>query len=325
MKLPRRNFLHLAAGAAAVLAMPRVASALDYPTRPVRIIVGFPPGGGVDIAARLVGQWLSERLGQSFVVENRPGAASNVATEAVVRAAPDGYTLLLAFSVNAINATFYDNLKFNFIREIAPVAAIIREPDVMVVNPSVPAVTVAEFIAYAKANPHKLNLGSGGTGTPSHVNGELFKMMTDTDFVHVPYRGISPALTDLLGGQVQIMFASTSSCLGYIKTGKLRALAVTTTTRSEQLPDVPTVADFVPGFEASLWYGVGAPETTPAEIIDKLNKQINAGLAEPTLKARFADLGGTVITGSPADFGKLIAEDTDKWGKVIRAANIKAE
>ena len=325
MKLSRWNFLHLAAGAAAVLAMPRVASALDYPTRPVRIIVGFPPGGGVDIAARLVGQWLSERLGQSFVVENRPGAASNVATEAVVRAAPDGYTLLLAFSVNAINATLYDNLKFNFIREIAPVAAIIREPDVMVVNPSVPAVTVAEFIAYAKANPHKLNMGSGGTGTPSHVNGELFKMMTGTDVVHVPYRGISPALTDLLGGQVQIMFASTSSSIGYIKTGRLRALAVTTTTRSEQLPDVPTVADFVPGFEASIWYGVGAPETTPAEIIAKLNKQINAGLAEPTLKARFADLGGTVITGSPADFAKLIADDTEKWAKVIKFANIKPE
>ena len=325
MKLSRWNFLHLAAGAAAVLAMPRVASALDYPTRPVRIIVGFPPGGGVDIAARLVGQWLSERLGQSFVVENRPGAASNVATEAVVRAAPDGYTLLLAFSVNAINATLYDNLKFNFIREIAPVAAIIREPDVMVVNPSVPAVTVAEFIAYAKANPHKLNMGSGGTGTPSHVIGELLKMMTGTDLVHVPYRGISPALTDLLGGQVQIMFASTSSSIGYIKTGRLRALAVTTTTRSEQLPDVPTVADFVPGFEASIWYGVGAPETTPAEIIAKLNKQINAGLAEPTLKARFADLGGTVITGSPADFAKLIADDTEKWAKVIKFANIKPE
>ena len=325
MKLSRWNFLHLAAGAAAVLAMPRVASALDYPTRPVRIIVGFPPGGGVDIAARLVGQWLSERLSQSFVVENRPGAASNVATEAVVRAAPDGYTLLLAFSVNAINATLYDNLKFNFIREIAPVAAIIREPDVMVVNPSVPAVTVAEFIAYAKANPHKLNMGSGGTGTPSHVNGELFKMMTGTDLVHVPYRGISPALTDLLGGRVQIMFASTSSSIGYIKTGRLRALAVTTTTRSEQLPDVPTVADFVPGFEASIWYGVGAPETTPAEIIAKLNKQINAGLAEPTLKARFADLGGTVITGSPADFAKLIADDTEKWAKVIKFANIKPE
>ena len=325
MKLSRWNFLHLAAGAAAVLAMPRVASALDYPTRPVRIIVGFPPGGGVDTAARLVGQWLSERLGQSFVVENRPGAASNVATEAVVRAAPDGYTLLLAFSVNAINATLYDNLKFNFIREIAPVAAIIREPDVMVVNPSVPAVTVAEFIAYAKANPHKLNMGSGGTGTPSHVIGELLKMMTGTDLVHVPYRGISPALTDLLGGQVQIMFASTSSSIGYIKTGRLRALAVTTTTRSEQLPDVPTVADFVPGFEASIWYGVGAPETTPAEIIAKLNKQINAGLAEPTLKARFADLGGTVITGSPADFAKLIADDTEKWAKVIKFANIKPE
>ena len=325
MKLRRRTFLHLSACAALLPAMPRAASALDYPTRPVRIIVGFPPGGGVDIAARLVGQWLSERLSQSFVVENRPGAASNVATEAVVRAAPDGYTLLLAFSVNAINATLYDNLKFNFIREIAPVAAIIREPDVMVVNPSVPAVTVAEFIAYAKANPHMLNVGSGGTGTPSHVIGELLKMMTGTDLVHVPYRGISPALTDLLGGQVQIMFASTSSSIGYIKTGRLRALAVTTTTRSEQLPDVPTVADFVPGFEASIWYGVGAPETTPAEIIAKLNKQINAGLAEPTLKARFADLGGTVITGSPADFAKLIADDTEKWAKVIKFANIKPE
>jgi tripartite-type tricarboxylate transporter receptor subunit TctC len=318
MKLPRRTLLHLAAGAAMLPAVPQIASAQNYPTRPVRIIVGFPPGGGVDIAARLVGQWLSERLGQSFVAENRPGAASNVATEAVVRAAPDGYTLLLAFSVNAINATFYDNLKFNFIRDIAPVAAIIREPDVMVVNPSVSAGTVAEFIAYAKANPHKLNMASGGNGTPSHVNGELFKMMTGTDLVHVPYRGISPALTDLLGGQVQVMFAFTSSSIGYIKAGKLRALAVTTTTRSEQLPDVPTVADFVPGFEGSLWYGIGAPAATPSEIIALLNKEVNAGLADSKMKARFADFGGTVLPGSSADFGKLIAEDTEKWAKVVK-------
>jgi tripartite-type tricarboxylate transporter receptor subunit TctC len=272
MKLPRRKFLHLAAGAAVLPAVSSTALALDYPTRPVRIIVGFPPGGGVDVAARLVAQWLSERLGQSFVVENRPRAASNVATEAVVRAAPDGYTLLLAFSVNAINATLYDNLNFNFIRDIAPVAAITREPEIMVVNPSVPAVTVAEVIAYAKANPHNLNMGSGGTGTPSHVNGELFKMMTGIDMVHVPYRGISPALTDLLGGRVQVMFASTSSSIGYIKADKLRALAVTTTTRSEQLPDVP-VADFVPGFEGSVCYGIGAPAATPSEIIALLNKE----------------------------------------------------
>ena len=325
MKLPRRNFLHLAAGAAAVLAMPRVASALDYPTRPVRIIVGFPPGGGVDIAARLVGQWLSERLGQSFVVENRPGAASNVATEAVVRAAPDGYTLLLAFSVNAINATLYNNLNFNFVRDIAPVAAIIREPDIMVVNPSVPAGTVAEFIAYAKAKPHKLNMASGGNGTPSHVNGELFKMMTSIDMVHVPYRGISPALTDLLGGQVQVMFASTSSSIGYVKAAKLRALAVTTTTRSEQLPDVPTVADFVPGFEGSLWYGIGAPPATPSEIIVLLNREVNAGLADRKMGARFADFGATVLPGSSADFGRLITKDTEKWAKVIKFADIKLE
>ena len=325
MKLPRRKFLHLAAGAAALSPLSDTALALDYPTRPVRIIVGFPPGGGVDSAARLVGQWLSERLGQSFVVENRPGAASNVATGAVVRGAPDGYTLLLAFSVNAINATVYDNLNFNFIRDIAPVAAICREPEIMVVNPSVPAGTVAEFIAYAKANPHKLNMASGGKGTPSHVNGELFKMMTSTDMVHVPYRGISPALTDLLGGRVQVMFASTSSSIGYVKAAKLRALAVTTTTRSEQLPDVPTVADFVPGFEGSLWYGIGAPAATPSEIIVLLNREVNAGLADRKMRARFADFGATVLPGSSADFGRLITEDTEKWAKVIKFADIKPE
>ena len=279
----------------------------------------------MDSAARLVGQWLSERLGQSFVVENRPGAASNVATGAVVRGAPDGYTLLLAFSVNAINATVYDNLNFNFIRDIAPVAAICREPEIMVVNPSVPAGTIAEFIAYAKANPHKLNMASGGKGTPSHVNGELFKMMTSIDMVHVPYRGISPALTDLLGGRVQVMFASTSSSIGYVKAAKLRALAVTTTTRSEQLPDVPTVADFVPGFEGSLWYGIGAPAATPSEIIVLLNREVNAGLADRKMRARFADFGATVLPGSSADFGRLITEDTEKWAKVIKFADIKPE
>ena len=288
-------------------------------------IVGFAAGGAPDILARLMGQWLSERLGQPFVIENRPGAGSNIATEAVVRAPPDGYTLLLVSPANAINATLYDKLNFNFIRDIAPVAGIIREPHVMVVNPSVPAKTVPEFIAYAKANPGKLNMASAGNGTAAHVAGELFKMMTGVDMVHVPYRGAAPALTDLLGGQVQVMFAAMPASIEYIRAGKLRALAVTTATRSEALPDIPTVGEFVPGYEASAWFGVGAPKNTPAEIIDKLNKEINAALADPKIKARLADLGGTVLPGSPADFGKLIADETEKWGKVIRAANIKPE
>ena len=325
MKRPRREFLYLAAGAAALAAASRFATAQTYPTRPVRLIVGFPPGGATDIAARLMGQWLSERLGQQFVIENRPGAGSNIGTEAVVRAPPDGYTLFLAYSANAINATLYDKLNFNFIRDIAPVAGISRETSVMLVNPSVPAKTVPEFIAYAKANPGKINFASGGNGTPPHVFGELFKMMTGVNLVHVPYRGGAPALTDLLGGQVQVMFATPGTSIEYIRAGKLRALAVTTATRSEALPDVPTVGDFLSGFEASVWLGVGAPKNTPAEIIDRLNKEINGVLADPKIKARFADLGSTVRPGSPADFGKLIAEDTEKWAKVIKSAGIKAE
>jgi len=325
MKLPRRTFLHLAAGAAALPAVSRFAWAQTYPSRPVRIVVGFPPGGGADITARLIGQWLSERLGQQFIIENRPGAATNIATEAVVRAAADGYTLLLVHSSNAMNATLYEKLNFNFIRDIAPVASIIVVPNVMLVHPSVPAKTVAEFIAYAKANPGKINLASGGIGGPSHLAGELFKAMAGVNLVHVPYRGGGPAVNDLLGGQVQVYFASTPASIEYIKAGTLRALAVASATRSEMLPDIPTVGEFVPGYEAPTWYGLGAPKNTPAEIVDKLNIEINAGLADPKLRVRLADLGGTVMMGSPADFGKLIADETEKWGKVIRAANIKAE
>jgi tripartite-type tricarboxylate transporter receptor subunit TctC len=325
MRLPRRRFLHLAAGAAALPAVSRIARAQAYPSRPVRIIVGFPPGGGVDIVARLIGQWLSERLGQQFIVDNRPGAGSNIAAEAVVRSQPDGYTLLLVFSANATNATLYDKLNFNFIRDIAPVGGIIRVPGVMVVNPSFSTRTVPEFIAYATANPGKVNMASGGNGTPPHVSGEQFKMMAGVNMVHVPYRGGAPALTDLLGGQVQVMFASMPSSIEYIRAGKLRALAVTTATRSEALPDIPTVANFVPGFEASEWTGLGVPKSTPAEIIGRLNKEINAALVDPKIREKLADLGGTVLAGSPADFGKLIAEETEKWGKVIRAANIRAD
>jgi tripartite-type tricarboxylate transporter receptor subunit TctC len=325
MKLPRRNFLHLAAGAAALPALPRIARAQAYPTRPVRIIVGFPAGGGIDIVARLMGQWLSERLGQPFVIDNRPGAATNIATEAVVRAAADGYTLLLVHSSNAMNATLYEKLNFNFIRDIAPVASIMVVPNVMLVHPSVPAKTVPEFIAYAKANPGKINLASGGIGGPSHVAGELFKMMAGIDLVHVPYRGGGPALTDLLGGQVQVYFATTVASIEYIRAGRLRALAVASATRSETLPDIPTVGEFVPGYEAPTWYGLGTPKNTPAEIVAKLNKEINAALADPNMKTRLADLGGDVLALSPADFGKLIADDTEKWGKVIRAANIKPD
>jgi tripartite-type tricarboxylate transporter receptor subunit TctC len=325
MKLPRRNFLHLAAGAAALPAVSRIAWAQPYPSRPVRIVVGLAPGGANDIVARLLGQRLSERLGQPFVIENRPGGGGNIATEAVVRAPADGYTLLMVGSYNAINATLYDNLNFNFIRDIAPVASIATNPLVMEVHPSVAAKTVPEFIAYAKANPGKINMASPGIGSAPHLAGELFKMRAGVDMVHVPYRGGVPALTDLLGGQVQVYFPGTVSSIEYIKTGRLRALAVTAATRSEALPDLPTVGEFVPGYEASSWFGVGAPKATPAEIVDKLNKEINAGLADPKIKARFADLGGTPLVGSPADFGKLIAEETEKWGKVIRAANIKPE
>ena len=326
VKLPhRRKFLHLAAGAAALPAVSRIARAQAYPSRPVRIIVGFPAGGLSDVLARLMGQWLSERLGQPFVIENRPGAGGNIGAETVVKAAPDGYTLYLSSSPNAISATLYDNLNFNFIRDIAPVASISISPLVMEVNPSVPAKTVPEFIAYAKANPGKLNMASNGNGTTSHLAGELFKMMTGINMLHVPYRGAAPALTDLIGGQVQVMFDVMASSIEHIRAGKLRALAVTTATRSEALPDVPNVGEFLPGFEASAWQGVGVPKNTPTEIVDKLNKEINAGLADPKLRARLADLGGTVIGGSPADFGKLIADETEKWGKVIRAANIKPE
>jgi tripartite-type tricarboxylate transporter receptor subunit TctC len=325
MKLPRRKFLHLAAGAAALPAVSRFAWAQGYPTRPVRVIVPFAPAGGSDITARLIGQWLSERLGQPFVIENRPGGGGNIGTEAVVRASPDGYTLLYVTTANAINATLYDKLNFNFVRDIAPVATISRNTYVMVVHPSMPAKTVPEFIAYAKAHPRKVNMASAGNGSPPHVSGELFKMMTGVDMVHVPYRSGGPALNDLLGGQVQVYFATTISSIGYIRAGRLRALAVTTATRSDALPDIPTVAEFVPGYEASSWYGVGAPKATPAEIVEKLNKEINAGLADPKIKARLADLGGDVFVLSTADFGKLIADETEKWGNVIQALNIKAE
>jgi tripartite-type tricarboxylate transporter receptor subunit TctC len=320
---PRRRFLSLAAGAAALPAVSRIARAQAYPTRPVRWIVGFPAGGTADIVARLIGQWLSERLGQQFIIENRPGAASNIAAEAVVRSPRDGYTLLSVGVPNAVNATVYDKLNFNFIGDIAPVSGTIRTGYVMEINPSVPAKTVPEFIAYTQASQAKVNMASSGTGTGPHVAGELFKMMTGIDMLHVPYRGDAPALTDLIGGQVQVYFGALPASIEHFRSGKLRALAVTTATRSEILPDVPTVGDFVPGYEASSWHGVGAPKGTPADIVDKLNREINAALADPRIKARFADLGATVIPGSPANFGKLIAEETEKWAKVIRAANIK--
>ena len=325
MKLPRRNFLHLAAGAAALPAVSRLAWAEAYPARSVRIMVGFAAAGGADIVARLIGQWLSERLGQPFVIENRPGAAGNISTEAVVRSAPDGYTLLLAASPNAINASLYDKLNFNFIRDIAPVASIMHSANVMVVHPSVPATTVSEFITHAKANAGKISMASAGNGSTSHISGELFKMMTAVNIVHVPYRGNGPALTDLLGGQVQVMFPSVTSSIEYIRSGKVRALGVTTAIRSEALPDIPMVAEFLPGYESSFWYGIGAPKATPIEIVDKLNREINAGLADPKLKARLADQGGDVLALSPADFGRLIADETEKWGNVIRALNIKAD
>jgi tripartite-type tricarboxylate transporter receptor subunit TctC len=325
VKLPRRKFLHLAACAAALPALSRIAWAQSYPTRPVRIIVGQAAGSGSDIAARLLGQRLSERLGQPFVVENRPGAGGNIATEAVVRALPDGYTLLLVTAANAINATLYDKLSFVFLRDIAPVAGIFRVPQVMEVNPSIPAKTVPEFIAFAKANPGKVNMASAGTGTGSHIAGELFKMMAGVNLVHVPYRGAGPAVTDLLGGQVQVDFPSTPASMPHIKAGRLRALAVTTATRADVLPEVPVMGDFVPGYEASAWLGFGAPKDTPAAIIDVLNSEVNAGLADPMIKARFADLGATVLPGSPADFGKLIADETEKWAKVVKFAGIKAD
>ena len=325
MKLPRRKFLHLTAGAAALPALPRFALAQAYPVGPVRIIVPYAPAGVGDITARLVGQWLLERLGQTFVIENRPGAGANIGTEVVVHAAADGYTLLFVSPANAINATLYANLRFNFIRDITPVASISRGANVMVVHPSFPAKTVPEFIAYAKANPGKVSMASAGNGSAPHICGELFKMMAGVDMVHVPYRGGGPALTDLLGGQVQVYFATTASSVEYIRAGKLRALAVTTATRSEALPDTPTMSEFIPGYEASGFYGLAAPKNTPAEIVDKLNNEINAALADPKMKAQLAEFGGVPMPMTPADFGRLIADETEKWAKVIKFASIKAD
>jgi tripartite-type tricarboxylate transporter receptor subunit TctC len=318
MSLPRRRFLRLAAGAAAAPMLAPVAWAQAYPSRPVRIIVGFPPGGAADITARLMGQWLSERLGQPFVVENRPGAGTNIATEAVAKAAPDGYTLLLVSVANTVNATLYEKLNFDFIRDVAPVAGLIRGPLVMELNPSVPAHTIPEFIAYAKANPGKINMGSAGNGTPGHMAGELFKMSTGLDLVHVPYRGAAPALTDLLAGQVQLVFDNLPTSLEYIRAGKVRALAVTTATRSEAVPEMPTVSEFVPGYEVSSWFGIGAPKSASAEIVDKLNADINAGLADPNMKARIADMSSVPLPLTPAALGKLIVEETEKWAKVVK-------
>jgi tripartite-type tricarboxylate transporter receptor subunit TctC len=325
MRVPRRQLLYLAAGAAALPAVSRFAKAQSYPTRPVRIVVGFTAGGSTDIGARLIGQWLQDRLGQPFLIENRPGAGTNIATESVVRAPPDGYTLLMVGPSSAVNATLYDKLSFVFLRDIAPVASLIRQPQIMLANPSLAAKTVPELIAYAKANPGKITMASAGIGSTGHLVGEFFKLTAGVNLVHVPYRGAGPALTDLLGGQVLMSFAGLSGSIEYIRTGKLRALAVTTATRSEALPDVPTVGESVPGFEAGDWLGIGAPRNTPAEIIDRLNKEIAVALAEPKIKTRFADLGGTATALTPSEFGKLVADETEKWAKVIRAANIKPE
>jgi len=321
----RRTFLQLAAAGLAAPAFSRAAMAEDYPSRPVRIVAGFAAGGGVDITARLIGQWLNERLGQSFVVENRTGAGGNIGTEAVVGAAPDGYTLLLATVPNAVNAALYNNLKFNFIRDIAPVAGIIRVPMIILLHPSMPVKTVPELIAYAKANPGKVNMASAGNGSAPHMAGELFKMMAGVNMVHVPYRGQGPALTDLLGGEVQVLFATAPGTTDYIASGKLRALAVTTAGRAEVAPDLPPVGDFVPGYETSQWYGMCAPARTPAEIIGKLNKEINAGISDATMKTRLAALGGEPLPGTPAEFGKLIAEETEKWAKVVQAGGLKPD
>jgi tripartite-type tricarboxylate transporter receptor subunit TctC len=325
MKLLRREFLHLAAGAVGLPLATRIATAQAYPSRPVRFLVGFGAGGAPDILARLMGQWLSDRLGQPFVVENKVGGSSVIATEAVVQAPADGHTLLLASLANAVNATLYDKLNYNFIRDIAPVGGISRDPNVMVVVPTFPAKTVPEFVDYAKANPGKINMASPGVGTSPHMAGELFKFMTGTDMAHVAYRGSAPVLTDLLGGQVQVYFAPIAASIEFIRAGKLRALAVTTAMRTDALPDVPTMADFVLGYDSSAFYGIGAPKNTPADIVSKLNKEINAGLADATLKKRFTDLGSVAFPGSPADFGKLVADETEKWAKVIKFANIKPE
>ena len=325
MKLPRRTFLHLAAAAAALPVASGIVLAQTYPTRPVRLIVPFGPAGATDITARLIGQWLSERLGQQFVIENRSGAGGNVGTEAVVRAAPDGYTLGLFGTPSAINATLYDKLNFNFVRDIAPIAPIVRFPYIMVVNPSFPPKTLPEFIAYAKANPGKINMASPGIGSVPHVNGELFKVMTGINMVHVPYRSAAAVMADLLSGQVQLYFGTTASSLEYVRAGKLRALAVTIERRLDALPDIPAIAEFVPGYEASGWFGVGAPKATPVEIIDKLNKEINAGVADPKMKVQLTDLGGVALRGSPSDFGKLIVEETEKWGKVVKLSGAKLD
>jgi tripartite-type tricarboxylate transporter receptor subunit TctC len=325
MKLPRRRFLRLAACAPALLTAPQAARAQAYPARSVRIVVPVAAGGANDVTARLIGQWLSEHLRQQFVIENRPGAGSNVGTEAVIRASPDGYTLLIAGSAAAINATLFGSLNFNFIRDTAPIASIVDVPQIMQVNPAVPAQSVPEFIAYAKANPGKIAMGSGGNGSPAHIIGEYFKLMTGTDLTHIPYRGAAPAVTDLLAGQIQVAFTEMATSLGHIKAGRLRALAVTTARRSEALPDIPTLGEFIPGFEASQWIGLVAPRDTPLTIIEKLNTEIKAALGDPKVKTRFADLGGMVLPGSPDDFGKLIRDETEKWAKVIRAANIKVD
>jgi tripartite-type tricarboxylate transporter receptor subunit TctC len=323
MTLPRRRFLRLVGAAVALPAIARIAHAQSYPSRSVRLIIGYPPGGSADITARLTGQWLSERLGQPFVVESRAGAGTNLATEAVVHAPADGYTILLVAPANAINATLYEKLNHNFIRDIAPVAGLIRFPNVVVVNPSVPVKTIPELIDYAKTNPGKLNMASSGNGSTIHMSGELFKMMTGINMIHVPYRGGALALTDLVGGQVQVMFDNVPTAAEFIRSGQLRGLAVTSTARSHVLPDLPTVADFVPGYEASAWYGVGVPKGTPVDIVDKLNREINAILADPTAKARFAELGATLLPGSAADFGKLVADETEKWGKVVKFSGAK--
>jgi tripartite-type tricarboxylate transporter receptor subunit TctC len=325
VRIARRQFLKSAGVVVATPAVSLVARAQAYPAKPVRFIQGYAPGGSADITCRLIGQWLSERLGQSFVIESRPGAGSNIATEAVVRAPADGYTILLVAPANAINATLYERLPYHFMRDIAPVAGLIRYPNIMEVNPSLPVKTVPEFIAYAKANPGRINMASSGSGSTIHMSGELFKMMTGVTMVHVPYRGAAPALTDMIGGQVQVMFDNAPSSIEHVRTGRLRALAVTTARRSEVLPDLPTVGDFVPGYEASGWYGIGVPRNTPQDIVEVLNREINAGLSDPKLKTRFAELSAATIPGSPEDFGKFIADETEKWGKVVKFAGIKAE
>ena len=325
MKLSRRSLLHLSAGAVALPALSRRARAQTYPVRPIRLIIGYTPGGSADITARLTGQWLSERLGQSVIVESRPGGGTNIATEAVVRAPPDGYTLLLVAPANAINATLYDKLSFDFLRDIVPVAGIIRFPNVVDVNPSLPVKSIPELIAYAKTNPGKLNMASSGNGSTIHMSGELFKMMTGINMVHVPYRGGAPALTDLIAGQVHVMFDNLPTSAEHVRSGRLRGLAVTGTARSHVLPDLPTVADFLPGYEASAWYGLGAPRNTPTAVIDRLNDAVNAILADPTSQGRFAELGASLLPGSPADFGKLLADETEKWGKVVKFAGAKPD